>query len=168
VIVLLALSVVSLPVGATEPFGRVELVARWIDPPAAGEQARIIRVEIRPRVTLDGVELVAAAPSGLALRVGPAPRAVEFRELTRSERGPALSAQLEQLTAGETLTVEFEVVADRAERGPLVISVTGQDGKGRPVREAIGVSIPHPNTGGTRRLGAIEFPAQVLPRDGSR
>ena len=75
-----------------------------------------------------------------------------------------MRTELKRLQPEAQTLLEFELSGD----GIVEFVIEGRDTTGRAIRNAVGLVTGEPPTTGVRRLGAIEFPAAVLPRPESR
>jgi len=158
---------------ASEPFGRVQLHADWAesDKPEGSTPAgapRELRLSLRSLVALDDAELTVSFPSALSIKTVEPSWDEKFFTVATGNGQRAIRADLVRLEAKTPLVLAFEITLPPEGGGVVSFEVTGTGSDGRRVHEAIGFA-PRPSfPAGTRRLGALEFPATVLPPEEPR
>ncbi len=162
VFVLLVLIAIAWPVSATEPDGHLRLRAEWITP-ATGRGPSVVRLSIHSLVPLDEATLIVSAPLDFAVRPLNLSRRPEFEAGPAAPGRRAIRASLARLDTAAPSMIDFELILSPGGHGVLEFIVQGRDSNGRTIRNAIGLAAGEPPSAGVHRLGAIEFPAVVLP-----
>ena len=128
----------------------------------------VVRLKIQPFTVVAAATLTVSAPLDFDLR----PRTPSMHRRLEVLDGPGgetrLRARLSALESAAPSTLELELDLPSGSHGTLDFVVEGIDGKGRALRDAVGLSLPDPAARGTRRLGAHEYPAVILPDGGER
>lgn len=160
-LVLLFSIVIASPASATEPDGHLQLQTEWVQANADGGPP-VVRLSIRSLVPLDEVTLTVSTPLDFILRpVGPSVEA-EFHAVPAAQDRYAIRKGLQRLDTAAPSTLDFELILSPSATGTLEFIVEGRDSSGRRIRNAIGLAAGE-QSAGVHRLGAIEFPAAVLP-----
>jgi hypothetical protein len=160
--VLLVVVAIASPVVATEPDGHIRLRTEWVQP-EAGHGSPVVRLSIRSLVPLDEATLTVSTPVDFALRsVAPTAEA-SFRAVPAAQDRLAIRRGLQRLDPAETSTLDFVLTLSPGRNGVIEFIVEGRDSSGRIIRSAIGLAAGESSSAGVQRLGAIEFPATVLP-----
>jgi len=142
----------------TEPDGDVRLTVERQAPGADG--AERFRVIVDSAATLEQCTLAFGEPDGFSLSVAGSADDGDVAPAYRTNDGVAMFEwALGPLAARAQRVVEFRVVAPPGESARTDIVVTGRRADGRAVHGAAGVSLGRVVSRGTRRHGAIEFPA---------
>ena len=163
-LVLLAAFAIVPFVSATEPDGHLELRTVWLQKDA-DRGSWVVRLSIRPLVTLDDASLTVTSPVDVALSPLAPTVEGEFAVVAAAQDRHAIRAGLRPLDMTVPSTVDFELILSPGGYGILEFIVEGRDSNGRIVRNAIGLALGESPPGRVRRLGAIEFPATVLPTE---
>ena len=87
----------------------------------------------------------------------------DFRAVPAAQDRLAIRAGLQSLVPAVRSTLDFELVLPPGGNGTLEFIVEGRDRTGRKIRNAIGLAVSEEGFAGAHRLGAVEFPAAVLP-----
>jgi hypothetical protein len=164
---LLVLIVIAWPVSATEPDGHLRLRTEWVQS-ASGRGPAIVRLSIHSLVPLDELTLTVSTPLELAVRPLTGSGGTEFRAGPAAPDRRAIRASLARFNTATPSTLDFELILSPGAHGILEFIVEGRDSGGKTVRNAIGVAAGEPPATGVHRLGAIEFPAVILPPTGKR
>ena len=159
---LLVLTAIAWPVSATEPDGHLRLRAEWVQP-ASGRGPAIVRLSIHSLVPLDEPTLTVSTPLDFAVRPLTPSGGAEFGDGPAAPDRRAVRARLVRLDTATPSTIDFELILSPGRHGILEFIVEGRDSNGRTIRNAIGLAAGEPPSAGVHRLGAIEFPAVVLP-----
>jgi len=155
---------------ASEPFGHILLRAEWSDDQAQvpASARRKVRLSVRSLVQLNDAELTVTLPSTLAIKAAEPTWNDKFLAVSASESHRAIRADLNRLDAAKWLNLEFELTLPLEGGGVVSFGVEGRTADGRRVREAIGFAAGDSGSTGVPRLGALEFPATVLPAEDPR
>lgn len=159
-------SIASLAV-ATEPDGHLQLQTDWVQA-NADEGPLVVRLRIRSFVALDEATLTVSTPVDFALRPLAPSVETDFRAVPAAQDRRAIRAGLQSLDPAVLSTLDFELVLSPGGNGTLEFIVEGRDRTGRKIRNAIGFAVREEGFAGVHRLGAVEFPAAVLPPAGKR
>jgi hypothetical protein len=160
-LVFVVLIAIASSVFATEPDGHFQLQTRWVQPNAHGGPP-IVRLSIRSLVPLDEATLTVSVPLDFVMHpVAPSAQA-DFDAVPAPPGRSAIRASLRRLETVAPSTFDFELSVLPGGHGILEFIVEGRDSSGRTIRNAIGLAAGDPPAG-VHRLGAIEFPAAVLP-----
>lgn len=152
------------PLPATEPVGRVVLEASWVDGKAGFDaNRRLLRLSVKPLVALEEWTLTVTAPDTFDIRAQAPPVRSGFRDVPAGDRRRAIRAEMPGVVAAERLTLEFEVIYPPAGGGTVSLIVEGGRKAGHRFHEAVGITARPSAPAPVRRLGAAEFPANVLP-----
>ena len=162
-LLLAAVAIVS-PILATEPDGHLELRTAWLQKDA-DRGSWVVRLSIRPLVALDDASLTVTSPVDVALRPLAPTVEGEFVVVAAAQDRHAIRADLRPLDTTAPSTVDFELNLSPGGHGILEFIVEGRASDGRIVRNAVGLALGESPPGRVRRLGAIEFPATVLPTE---
>ena len=152
------------PGSATEPDGHLELRTEWLQK-NADRDPLVVRLSIRSLVALDDATLTITTPFDLGIRPLAPIAEGEFVIVPAVQDRYAIRAGLRPLDTTVPSTVDFELILPPAGYGILEFIVEGRDSSGRIVRNAIGLAAGESPPTSVRRLGAIEFPATVLPAE---
>jgi hypothetical protein len=163
----LVLFVIALPAAATEPDGHIQLQADWVQADADAGPL-VLRLEIRSFVPLDEATLTVSTPVAFAIDPRTDPKEWEFRPIQAEQDRRAMRSDLPRLGPTVLSTLDFEVVLSPGGHGTFEFIVEGSDRNGRRIRNAVGFAASESGLRGVRRLGAVEFPANVLPSKGKR
>ena len=159
---LLVLLAIASPVSATEPDGHVQLQTEWLQPDM-GNGPPVVRLSIRCLVPLAEATLTVSTPLDFVARpVAPSVEA-DFHAAPAAPDRRAIRAGLQRLDTTVPSSLEFELILSPGRNGVVEFIVEGRDSSGRTIRNAIGVAAGESASTGVQRLGAIEFPAVVLP-----
>ena len=161
-LVLLASVAILLPTYATEPDGHLQLHVERVHASADGGPP-IVRLSIRSYVPLDEITLTVSTPVDFALLPLTLPDDTSFYEVRATRDRRAIRAGLPRLDPSMLSTLDFELVSLPDGNGTLEFIVEGRDESGRRIRNAVGLAVRESGPAGVRRLGAVEFPAVVLP-----
>jgi hypothetical protein len=153
---------IAWPVSATEPDGQLRLRTEWVQPDTHGRPA-VVRLSIDSLVPLDEATLTVSAPLDFVVQLANPSKRAEFRVVPAAQDRREIRASLQRLDTAAPSTVDFEVSLAPGGYGILEFIVEGRDSSGRTVRGAIGLAVAESPAAGVLRLGAIEFPATVLP-----
>ena len=166
---LLALALAATPVRAAEPFGHIHIQATPIEAAdeSAGSPRRLIRLDLRSLVTLEEVHLTVSAPAEFSVRAVLPEDDARFGSVPAATGRRAMRASLNRLVKAEHRRLEFEILLPPDGDGIVSFAIEGRDESGRTIRDALGLAVREGSTG-TRRAGAVEFPATVLPRENPR
>lgn len=125
----------------------------------------VVHLDVRSRVDLTDGRLTLAIPDGIGLRILNPSWQEKLRETVADDGSRRLEADLEGFgpSAPIRLHLEFRPPSDGG--GIVSFTVGGVTPDGRTIREATGMSVGHPGSRGTRRHGAVEYPA--VPYDGA-
>ena len=160
-VLLVSIAIASLA-SATEPDGHLRLQTEWVQADA-DEGPLVVRLGIRSYVPLDAVTLTVTTPVDFAL--DPLESAVEtdFQDVPTTQDRNAIRTDLQRLDPAESSTLDFELILSPGGNGTLEFIVEGSDNTGRRIRNAVGLAVRESGSAGVLRLGAVEFPATVLP-----
>ncbi len=161
-LVLLAMIAIASFASATEPDGHLRLRADWVRPDT-GNGPPGVRLSIRSLVPLDAATLTVSTPVDFALRPVVPTLEASFRTVPAARGRRAIRADMQRLAPLETSTLDFVLTLSPGRNGVIEFIVEGRDPSGKTIRNAIGIAVVEPSSGGVQRLGAIEFPAAVLP-----
>lgn len=148
---------------ATEPSGSVVLEAAWLDEAETDRNRRLLRLTVRPLIHLEEWRLIVSAPLTFVVHGRTPTVDADFRSVAAEDNRRTISADMHRLERGESLTLEFEVVFPPAGGGTISFTIEDGSPTGRRVLEAIGITARATGPAAIRRLGAAEFPANVLP-----
>jgi hypothetical protein len=162
---------IALSATATEPDGHIQLHADWVQADADADEGagpRVLRLTIRSLVPLDQATLTVSAPVAFAIDPRTDSEARKFRPIQAGQNRRAMRSDLPHLGPTVSSATDFEVVLSPDSHGTLEFVVEGRDLNGRRIRNAIGFAASESGPRGVRRLGAVEFPATILPATGTR
>lgn len=155
---------------ASEPYGHLLLNVDWSDDneQAADSSHRKVRLSVRSVVPVTEAELTVALPATIAIKAVEPSWDNRFRAVPANENQRVIRAAMNRLDAEKWLNLEFELILPPQGGGVISFGIEGRDPGGRRIREAIGFVISDPVSSGKSRLGAVEFPATVLPPEDPR
>jgi hypothetical protein len=145
---------------AAEPDGPIRLRAEWIEPRPL-DSAPVLRLRVDPLVPLSDLALVVTTP--LDFEVIPSASSATFRPILSTPGRRGLRAEV---GAAREAVLDFEVILPPGGHGVLEFVAEGPKPSGGQARGAIGVAAGESPSTGVPRLGAMEFPAAVLPAEG--
>lgn len=157
---LIALAIV-LPANATEPDGPLRLKAEHLT--SFKDGGFVVRLELQPFVVLDQATLTVSAPLAFDLESLTPSMHTRFQSIRIGRDRPSVRSTLERLDPAIASSLEFELILSSVDDGILEFVVEGRDAAGRVLRDAVGLAVRGPGSCGVYRLGALEFPAVVLP-----
>lgn len=160
-VLLVSIAIASL-VSATEPDGHVQLQMEWVQANAE-EGPLVVRLGIRSYAPLDAVTLTVTTPVDFALRPLMSSVEADFQDLPVAQDRHAIRTDLRPLDPAVLSTLDFELILSPGGNGTLEFIVEGLDKTGRRIRNAVGLAVRESGSAGVLRLGAVEFPAVVLP-----
>ncbi len=149
-----------------EPHGHAVLEVEWLKPAGQGHlgpDERALRVVIRSAVPIRDAALGFRGPTGVTLAPRPAGGAPAPPPAPTGPDGtPRLS--LGTLQPDRSTVLEFVVHAPPGAAGTAVFTLEGETLPGRSIVEKLGWTVGTP-AAPTRRHGAAEYPARVVPED---
>ena len=146
---------------ATEPRGFVSMVPSWQED-AAVNSPPVLKMVVQPDISLENAVFQVRFPDSVLVQPSGS-SAGRFHPVEAPKGYLAFAVDLGSLAASDLAAFEF-TPSGYESRGVIlgfILQGTTADGKG--VQEAVGVPAGHPGSRGTRKFGAIEFPAVPMP-----
>ena len=155
--ILIAVILLSLAgnVFPSEPVGNFQFEVDWV-------REHVVRVRLQALTLLDDVTLTVTTPVEFALNPLEVTAREAFRHAPADTGRLAFRTDLPQLDPATRVVFEFEWILPLDRAGVLEFIVEGRNKSGRFIRDAVGFSARESGSAGTRRLGAVEFPAAVI------